>query len=325
VKSIASHPAFPTDVKTEKKTPDPATANVTAQLYNSVPVKKAVDELLRNVKRVLKIQENGDVPQNPSKKQKTQPEPLEELSDRDHREDEEQPFEGFSDLSEAEQEDAIASISSRIAASSNSSAEESDSDASDAPSNSSFPLTRTKGRSISRSPTPPPGPPKTKSTAKAKDASDSSRFLPSLSMGGYLSGSESEPEDLDDVAPLRKNRRGQQARRAIWEKKYGAGARHLQNGNKKETRDSGWDMKRGATTKDDVAPWKRKFQKHGPVGVEGVNAVPVRKMRQLGAGNSDKKKEMNDRPIHPSWAAKQKMKASQTPAAVFQGRKITFD
>ncbi len=63
-----------------------------------------------------------------------------------------------------------------------------------------------------------------------------SAFLPSL-MGGYISGSESA-SDIDVAPPTRKNRRGQRARQAIWEKKYGEKAKHHQKA--KDTRNSGW-------------------------------------------------------------------------------------
>ena len=56
-----------------------------------------------------------------------------------------------------------------------------------------------------------------------------STFLPTL-MGGYWSGSESSASDIEDAAPVKKNRPGQMARRAIWEKKYGEKANHVKSG-----------------------------------------------------------------------------------------------
>ncbi|KAF2965333.1 hypothetical protein GQX73_g8215 [Xylaria multiplex] len=99
-------------------------------------------------------------------------------------------------------------------------------------------------------------PPSKKARVKAvKPASfntGNSAFLPSL-MGGYVSGSESA-SDVDVAPPTRKNRRGQRARQAIWEKKYGEKAKHHQK--EKDPRDSGWDMKRGAVD-DTTKPWKK--------------------------------------------------------------------
>ncbi|KAJ6490708.1 BUD22-domain-containing protein [Mycena vitilis] len=66
--------------------------------------------------------------------------------------------------------------------------------------------------------------------AKAKEApASASQFLPSLAVGFVRGGSDSDfDEDADGVEEEgpKKNRRGQRARRAIWEKKYGRGANH---------------------------------------------------------------------------------------------------
>ncbi|TPR04721.1 Alcohol dehydrogenase GroES-like domain family protein [Aspergillus niger] len=146
------------------------------------------------------------------------------------------------------------------------------------------------------------------SEAKAKGSKASSTpatsttFLPSLTMGGYWSGSEDEAEDGEaaNEPPRRKNRMGQQARRALWEKKYGSGANHVkQEKNKRKAggRDNGWDARRGATDGGDR--WGR------------------------GGGPPAKKPEDN-KPLHPSWEAARKAKEQKATAA-FQGKKVTFD
>ncbi|KAG5942555.1 hypothetical protein E4U53_007218 [Claviceps sorghi] len=91
----------------------------------------------------------------------------------------------------------------------------------------------------SSSPTPPVDKIQ-KTTKKASSALKpgqigGSTFLPSL-MGGYISGSESA-SDIEDARP--KKRRGQRARQAIWEQKYGSSAKHLQKPSHKGGRDSG--------------------------------------------------------------------------------------
>ncbi|KAK6854433.1 hypothetical protein PG995_009526 [Apiospora arundinis] len=97
-------------------------------------------------------------------------------------------------------------------------------------------------------------PPKKKRVAKPVATRDGdSTFLPSL-MGGYISGSESDASDVD-VAPARNNRRGQRARQAIWEKKFKQEAKHLNK--PKDSRDAGWDPKRGAVGNEHGAPWKQ--------------------------------------------------------------------
>ncbi|KAG9097613.1 Vacuolar ATP synthase subunit B [Ceratobasidium sp. UAMH 11750] len=54
-----------------------------------------------------------------------------------------------------------------------------------------------------------------------------SRFLPSLASGFIRGDSDASGIEDADVAPERKNRRGQRARKAIWEKKYGKNANHV--------------------------------------------------------------------------------------------------
>ncbi|KAK5019668.1 Bud-site selection protein [Cryomyces antarcticus] len=188
--------------------------------------------------------------------------------------------------------------------------------------------------SPSRSPTPDlpdPFPKKHKADKEAAPKPNKSTFLPSLTMGGYWSGSESEPEDDDiDTAP-KKNRRGQRARREIAEKKFGTKAKHLQNGSSRvQDRNKGWDPKRGAQSESG-----RRFghDRHGGGGAAGrsggrgggqggrtgANDVAVAKPRGRGEGRKD-----DQGPLHPSWeAAKRANEAKMT--AAFEGKKITFD
>ncbi|KAL4899801.1 Bud-site selection protein [Aspergillus multicolor] len=182
-----------------------------------------------------------------------------------------------------------------------------------------------RSMSISLSPSPPPK--KAKSTATSKTPATSTTFLPSLMMGGYWSGSESEAEEIEE-APKRKNRMGQQARRALWEKKYGAAANHVKQeqvkGKKgKGGRDSGWDMRKGATGDGDHG--RRKWG-------TGSNSMPMSGKDRLGgagAGAGGKeggkpKKPQDDKPLHPSWEAARKAKEAKATAA-FAGKKVVFD
>lgn len=172
-----------------------------------------------------------------------------------------------------------------------------------------------------RSASPPPE--KKQKTEKRSTAPTSagsirdSTFLPSL-MGGYISGSESA-SDIEDAKP--KKRRGQRARQAIWEQKYGSGAKHLSKPQNRSGRDSGWDMRRGAVDGDGQGqrtPWKKGIQNpmaktsSRPSGVQGVSAsAPVRKRDDEGT-------------LHPSWEARKKAKESQK-ATAFAGSKVVFD
>ncbi|KAI9807571.1 MAG: Small ribosomal subunit biogenesis [Sarcosagium campestre] len=146
-----------------------------------------------------------------------------------------------------------------------------------------------------------------------------STFLPSL-MSGYQSGSES-PEPLQDGPAPRKNRMGQQARRALWEKQYGQRANHLQ----KEQRDRGWDAKRGARADD-----------RGRSRGDSRGGRPSDASRQRKSFTSDEKARVKpstskakgdvvaEGPLHPSWIAAKKAK-DQKQTANFEGKKMVFD
>lgn len=163
-------------------------------------------------------------------------------------------------------------------------------------------------------------PPKKPPSATPK----STTFLPSLSMG-YFSGSESA-EGLSDEGPQeRKNRMGQQARRALWEKKFGKNANHVKK--QLPDRDQGWDARRGASAADDrgergrgrgrgdMARGKDKPRSgRGPMS-SGANSDPVLLKKAKPAGNAL---------LHPSWEAAKKAK-EQKKLAHFQGKKLVFD
>lgn len=170
--------------------------------------------------------------------------------------------------------------------------------------------------SLSPSPSPPPAKKKKKKASKATTPSRpvDSTFLPTL-MGGYISGSESDASSLD-MAPAKK-RLGQKQRQAIWEKKFGGKAKHLQNPQPGK-RDSGWDMKRGAVGADDQGgrtPWKQGVR--NPL-MNGGGEVSRPQKPQV----ERKKDDVGS--LHPSWEAMKKAKESQK-AATFAGAKITFD
>lgn len=146
-----------------------------------------------------------------------------------------------------------------------------------------------------------------------------SLILPSL-MGGYISGSESDASDIDVAPAARKNRRGQRARQAIWEKKFKDKAKHL--GQEKAGRDSGWDLKRGAVDGSHRTPWKKgiktPFEKR-PDRPDEQEHVAAESSRPRPPTKKD-----DEGPLHPSWEARKKAKEAQQTAA-FQGKKITFD
>ena len=175
----------------------------------------------------------------------------------------------------------------------------------------------------SKRPRPPAAPPK------------STTFLPSLSLGGYWSGSDSDlaSDDNDSSAAKtegRKNRMGQQARRALWEKKFGKNANHVKN--QAQDRDRGWDARKGAQEVDERG---KRGRGRGGLG-RGVDAGRggsrggERFAKSTGA-NSDpvvarkaKPKPAAEGPLHPSWEAARKAK-EQKKTMPFQGKKVVFD
>lgn len=182
-----------------------------------------------------------------------------------------------------------------------------------------------------------------KSISTVKASSEQTTFLPSL-IGGYWSGSESAPEEDDNLLGTkpRKNRRGQQERRAIWEKKYGRGAKHLQRQSKalQQNRDEGWDARRGASdgrgSRSRGIGWarggiRRGGNTAGSRGLKGLasgaNGEMMRGKRVIGrGGNGGEKPKSHDASLHPSWEAKKKAKEKAGSNVVtFQGRKVVFD
>nr|POF17880.1 protein bud22 [Quercus suber] len=155
-------------------------------------------------------------------------------------------------------------------------------------------------------------------------ATKSAMFVPSLSLGGYISGSGSDLDDDIDVAPPPKNRRGQRARQKIWEQKYGAKAAHLKDDKKKAQsgRAQGWDMKRGATDGRE----RRGGSRGGSGGTTGRGGSRGgRAARDVGERETAKKKDPKHRddggPIHPSWEAAKKAKELRDNPVAFQGKK----
>lgn len=189
---------------------------------------------------------------------------------------------------------------------------------------------------ISRSPSPDysgedsPPPKKAKATKGTAAPATNTTFLPSLMAGGYWSGSEEATDEEADAQPKRKNRMGQQARRALWEKKFGTGANHVKQEQKNEQmaakfgyggRDNGWDAKRGATEGGRGRGGKR----GGFGGGFGRSNRDDNAGAQPGSQKPGKPSgpPKDEGPLHPSWEAKRKAK-EQAPAA-FSGKKVTFD
>ncbi|KAF7365238.1 Bud-site selection protein [Mycena venus] len=185
-------------------------------------------------------------------------------------------------------------------------------------------------------PTKPAPAPSTKPAPKGTSAT--SQFLPSLAVGYVRGGSsDSEIEDAEEAGGERKNRRGQRARRAIWEKKYGRGANHK----KKEAEDAAkeraeqkakWEARQAKREAAQASgrgkgKWNESAQVAdagwGARGGAGAAAAPA---PGKAAPPAHVKPTTNkDAGLHPSWAAKKALKEKMGVGIVpSQGKKIVF-
>ncbi|XDT07226.1 Hypothetical protein J6898_04998 [Nakaseomyces glabratus] len=152
--------------------------------------------------------------------------------------------------------------------------------------------------------------PKLKKKEKAK--------LPEL-MVGYVSGGSDEEIEVDDIAkeqieikPQKKNRRGQRARRKIWEQKYGSKAKHVQREIEKEMEKK---RKRQAEYEERVAKRAARAEQ---------NEEYQAKKAEIKREKEEHRKKLEKIEDHPSWVAK-KMAEDKEKNAKFAGKKITFD
>lgn len=351
---------------------DTAYKNVTARLWNSNPVRVAMDEMLEGVRGVLglgkveegrkrrvrakdferegagkeregakkeredggdergagieeeEVEEDGGDAETRREEEELS---IEDAVDEDREEEEREVMIGM-DISGDESED-YDRYASRIADSLN---DEGSSDGdenhflgrrkqssfSPFPSDSSHPTTSQHPKAAK--------PPKT--TAKPLPKPKTTTFLPSLT-AGYWSNSDSDASDPDSDAgemKPRKNRMGQQARRALWEKKFGAKANHIKSQSQSQSRDQGWDARKGAQGGDERGSRGRR---KGGGGGKGQRSRPPN-MKGASGANSDplgeRKKGLGEKegPLHPSWEAAKKKKEVKI-TATYEGKKIVFD
>lgn len=322
---------------------DPAEANVTARLFKSNPVKNALPGIMSGIRAVLGLE---DAPTNKTGGETGHKDGGRRREDtakqQAHGEESDSESEGGNSASEdvsmddAEQQSVdYAQFDGRLASSSSDDGSESEDESDterrskpgakperyDAAADLSISPSPSPSRSASESP-PPSKVKGRKKKAGADGPAKATTFLPSL-MSGYWSGSESGGDVDDDTRPRRKNRMGQRARRALWEKKYGDKANHLQKQKQqqgKESRDKGWDPRKGATDEDDSGKPKWGKQRAQPAKNEKKEQKPQQQQQK----EKQPKKPAEDKPLHPSWEAARKAK-EQTAQASFQGKKIVFD
>ncbi|KAK2736665.1 hypothetical protein FQN57_000602 [Myotisia sp. PD_48] len=309
--------------------------NVTARLFKSNPVREVIPGIMDGVRRILGLsaQENSSATATKVPKLKEQAESASGMDrEKKPKRADTDKIDQTGSLAGGSDDDFDSSrYNDRIASSGSESESEVEDDArkEKAAYDPIADLSLSDASSVASSDSNVVKQSKSTSTRKPNPKSSSSTtFLPTL-MGGYWSGSESEPEADVGAAPVRKNRMGQQARRQLWEKKYGGSANHLQKqaNEKKNNRDSGWDMRKGATSQNDTRGAygrnKIKKQQAGPVERNGRSWSAVKAPETPGS-RPTARKEVQDKPLHPSWEAARKKKEMKTLAS-FQGTKVVFD
>lgn len=304
-----------------------AEANVLARLFNSAPVKQAFDETMKSIFGVLGIPQVPKVDSNSRAKSKGIDG---KKVENDPAQDEE--FNGFSSArssgdGQSEQEfsmsdnDADAPFKHRLAAS-----DEESGGSEDFSEENDRKVRELSISSYGDEDNLSPGRGRTSNKAQKIIPTTKTAFLPSLSMGGYYSGSESDAEDdFDRRSPpaleTRKNRRGQRARQQLAEKKFGQKAKHLQKQKQKvgDNRSSGWDAKRGAVNRQGGPG--RPTKQSRPTGRDSHN-----RSARIDQAKPDKPQSRDDSgSLHPSWEAAKKRKMEDQGMPKFAGKKITFD
>lgn len=350
-KRVAESPAF-IQFKESKKLPldapqSTAEANVLARLYKSNPVKNLLPGIMEGFRKVLGLEDatgrrgGNETEEGPTGWKKSQKGDGKKISKSKEAvgdavpEDEDEDVDMNREDAGSEDEE-FAQFDSRLAGSNSEDDDEGASNKED-PNDSNDPMSITPSASPSPSPSlepdhePQPQPQPTKKPKQTKEPPappTATTFLPSLAMGGYISGSDSDSDpdaEADATQPVRKNRMGQQARRALWEKKYGARANHVKKEKEgaKRDRDRGWDVRRGATdSAGSAGAASASKEKKGEKRREREFQGQQQQQQQL--QRREEKKVQDGKPLHPSWEAARKAKEQQKTTQSFQGKKVTF-
>ncbi|KAG8687474.1 hypothetical protein FRC09_013469 [Ceratobasidium sp. 395] len=191
--------------------------------------------------------------------------------------------------------------------------------------------------SVSSASTSSAAPPakRSKGVTEPNKAGAGSRFLPSLATGFIRGDSDGSDIEDADVAPMRKNRRGQRARKAIWEKKFGRNANHVKKAREEAIASRGRGRGRGGVGRGGASGVGRGVISNGTRGEDaGVSRSRSARARpppvelpttQDGGWGQRTAKKAEEKPMHPSWIAKQRLKAKEAVGGMpSQGKKIVF-
>ncbi|KAH9065429.1 Bud-site selection protein [Lactarius vividus] len=147
-------------------------------------------------------------------------------------------------------------------------------------------------------------------------------FFPTLSNGFVPGDLDSDWSDGETRVggSVRKNRRGQRARRAIWEKKYGRKAKHLQkqedSGATRAQRSSRKHVQGSQAVSHSRPTGSRQYERANKWEVVSNSHTP----------REQKARRVDNLALHPSWEAKRRMKEKSSAAIIpAQGKRIKFD
>jgi hypothetical protein len=337
IKAIETSGKLPEAFKEQKFAQlDAASANVTARLYSSLRVREAVTRLVDSLRREI----TKELGQNDSALTKSQPlgapkraksttvqSAADGITAGNVTNEENGVSNTVTDDTEElwAQDDAEELESAYSSGNSEDIAAESSDSENEAVERPKHVAKRKRARNISYSPSPSLSY-ESEPELKPQRGVRTSTFLPSLTIGGYVSGSESDASDINAELAPRKNRRGQRARQAIAERKHGTNAKHLHKTKQakakdgKISRDDGWDAKRGAVSHDDKVRTPKNTKDTREDAPKNSQSAEVRKVSEVARRRDD------DGLIHASWQAKKIAKAKENVSIhQFAGKKIVFD
>lgn len=339
-----------------------AEGNVIGRLFNANPVKIAMTKIMKDVYSALKLEEPSKKSNGPNAKsqapavqapQRRAPETTRELNPMEITDEEEADDSGQNDdldpmqITDEEDGDEESDNQSTPSLSDDEAYSEINSSFG---STSSHPALDDRLASLSTSPEQEPTSTKSSNTrkpikAQRTEQATSTSFLPSLAMGYYSPGSNSDTDSdeadtsqRDSENKPRKNRRGQRARQQIAEMTYGATAKHLQKPNAKgiSGRDVGWDQRKGAVAgsggrgRDGGRGRGRgrvtmrggfHSERSGDGGAGGGGR------EKMGRGEKARRDDVGA--LHPSWEAAKLRKEKGTGMGLVKGqavgKKVVFD
>lgn len=149
--------------------------------------------------------------------------------------------------------------------------------------------------------------------------------LPEL-MTGYYSGEDSDSDIEEDKISrqqasnkiVKKNRRGQRARRKIWEQKYGKQANHVQKEYEQQK------AEREQRQIDYEARVAKRAARQAVYDKTNANLTELGERGSRSKNAVEAVKPVKVHEDHPSWVAK-KLAEDKLKNAKFSGKKITFD